>query len=350
MIQFKNIDIYYFSGTGNSKNCAIWFQRSAQEAGTECRIHDITRLEHTKITAPDMNTLVVFISPVHGFNYPPIMLNFITRFPRGSSPVVLMNTRAGMLIKNWITPGLSGITFYLSAFILALKGYSFRSFYPVNLPSNWISVHPGLNERTVKYLHQKNMEQVEGFASAILSGARNFRSCFELIQDAIIAPIAVLYYFIGRFFLAKTYYASADCDNCGLCSKNCPVQAIHTIRNRPYWTIHCESCMKCLGNCPQKAIETAHGFVGIIIVIYNLVLLSLMYKYVYPVSPIIDNALIRFLIEPVILIAFTSAAYFIAHITLGFRFFERLMVFTSLTKYKFWGRRYKALKQYGNKS
>jgi hypothetical protein len=54
---------------------------------------------------------------------PAIMLKFIRRFPKWKNKVVLMNTRAGMLIGKFITPGLTGIAFYLSALILFLKGF-----------------------------------------------------------------------------------------------------------------------------------------------------------------------------------------------------------------------------------
>ena len=72
------------------------------------------------------------------------MLNFLIHFPKGRNKVLLINTRAGMLIGKWITPGLTGIAFYFSALVLKLKGYSIKAMFPVDLPSNWISVHPGL--------------------------------------------------------------------------------------------------------------------------------------------------------------------------------------------------------------
>lgn len=72
------------------------------------------------------------VSPVHGFNYPPIMLHYLLRFPKGNNEVMLMNTRAGMRIGNWVTPGISGISLYLSALILRWKGYKIRSLYPVD--------------------------------------------------------------------------------------------------------------------------------------------------------------------------------------------------------------------------
>jgi ferredoxin len=204
-------------------------------------------------------------------------------------------------------------------------------------------VHPGLNERTVKYLHEKNRERVTQFAQKILSGKSDFKALRE-VQDLIIAPIAVLYYFIGRFFLAKTYFASADCNKCDICIKGCPVKAIINVDNRPFWTFNCESCMKCMSYCPKKAIETAHGFIIEFTLIFYLFFLGIFYKYFDQYFFKIENQLLSFVVETVLFLAILAVWHRMVHYLMRFRIFERLMVYTSLTKFKFWGRRYKALK------
>jgi len=340
---YQKVIIYYFSGTGNSKNVAIWLSQVAEENNIECQIINISQIERRSIAPPEPDSLVVFISPVHGFNYPPIMLNFIMRFPKGKNKVVLMNTRAGMLIGKFITPGLTGIAFYLSALILFIKGYSIKAILPVDMPSNWISVHPGLNDRTVKFLHEKNKERVEKFAHKIMQGKSHFKHLLEL-HDILFAPIALAYYLVGRFFLAKTYFASADCNNCGLCIKACPVKAIIKVDKRPFWTFNCESCMKCMSNCPKKAIETGHGYIAAFVIVFYMVILVAFYKYFSAYIFPIENTLFKFVLESVLSIAFLAAWYRLVHWLLRFKVPERLTVYTSLTKYKWWGRRYKALK------
>ena len=344
MTVYNKLVIYYFSGTGNSKNVAAWITESAKENNIETTIINIAQSERRLIQLPPKDTLIIFVSPIHGFNYPPIMLNFIAHFPHGQNKIVLMNTRAGMLIKRWVTPGLTGIAFYFSALLLRIKGYSIQGMFPVDLPSNWIFLHPGLNERTVKYLHKKNKERVTRFAQRIFSGKSDFRSVREIIPDILVAPISILYYCIGRFFLSKTYYASSNCNNCDVCIKSCPVHAIIEVDKRPFWTYKCESCMRCMGNCPQKAIETAQGFAFGIWALYSFVLLILFYKYFAELFFPIENAILRFFIEAGIFLASTFIGYRLMHYLLRFKFFEKLVAYTSLTKYKFWGRRYKALK------
>lgn len=343
---YTKLVVYYFSGTGNSENVAHWMAEIAREKGMAVQLNNIAKIDRLNVPAPDSGDLVAFISPIHGFNYPPVMLNFLLRFPKGQHNVLLLNTRAGMLIGKWNVPGLTGIAFYFSALILKLKGYSIRSMFPVDLPSNWISVHPGLNDRTVQYLHERNQAKVRRFARKVLDGGTDFRGVRELIQDLLISPVSLGYYFIGRFFFAKTYYASADCDNCGVCIKNCPAKAIKTVDNRPFWTFNCESCMHCMSYCPKRAIETAHGSVILITVLSSLVFSGLFYQYFGQLFFNIEHTLLGFILESALFLGILAVWYRLLHFAMRFRSIERLVVYTSLTKYKFWGRRYKALKNF----
>lgn len=340
-MQYRKMVLYYFSGTGNSKKVALWLNQVAALHRVDCELVNIALIDRKNRPNPDPEALVVFISPVHGFNYPPVMMHFIRRFPKGKNNVVLMNTRAGMLIGKWVTPGLSGIAFYLSALFLVIKGFSIQAIFPVDLPSNWISVHPGLNQRTIQYIYKTVKPRVISFGEKILTGKKQFKALREF-YDPFFLPIALLYYAVGRFFFAKSYYASRDCDNCGLCSKGCPVHAIIQVDQRPFWTYRCESCMKCMGNCPKKAIETGHGYVAGALLIFYPVLIGLFYDFFDKHFFKLENELLKMLVESALFLAFFAIWYRLIHLLLRFRLFERLVVYTSLTKYKFWGRRHKA--------
>ncbi|NJK84654.1 MAG: 4Fe-4S binding protein [Bacteroidales bacterium] len=344
MIIHNKLLVYYFSGTGNSRNVAIWLSDIAREKGMEIRVLNLAEIDRINVEKPDPDALIAFISPVHGFNYPPVMLYFIMRFPKGRNKILLMNTRAGMLINKWITPGLSGIAFYFSALLLRLKGYSIQAMYPVDLPSNWISVHPGLNQPTIEFLHTKMKEKIKKFAEKVFAGKKDFGSLKEIIQDMAISPIALAYFFIGRFVFAKTYFASKDCNNCNLCVKACPVKAIKIINNRPFWTFNCESCMKCMSHCPKNAIETAHGFIIAFSLFTSTFVYSLFYVIFEKFFNPIESGFLQFLVESLIFLGLLAVFHRILHFLLRFKAIERTIVYTSLTKYKFWGRRYKALK------
>lgn len=340
---YGRVVVYYFSGTGNAYNVASWIRRRAQTDGRECEIIDITGLESRRSEKPAHGTLTVFVSPVHGFNYPPVMLGFLARFPRGRGDVALLNTRAGMKIGNWVTPGVSGVSMYLAALLLRFKGYSLRGMVPVDMPSNWISLHPGLNERTVRFIHQKMTVKVDKYTRRLLEGKRAFPALAEIVVDLAVSPVSVLYYCFGRFMLAKTNYASSQCNRCGSCIRECPVNAIVTVSGRPFWTMRCESCMHCMSYCPQQAIQAAHGFFAVNMALFYLGVLYLVQRYLAAVVPKIHPLLYEWPVQFLMFMILLAGSYRLMHFLLRFRCFAKIMAFTSLTHYRFWGRRYRAL-------
>jgi ferredoxin len=339
MNEVRKIAIFYFSGTGNAKQIALWFSEFAVIKDIDCQTFNIAKIDIDKIETFSSDTLIVIISPIHGFNFPEITLNFICRFPKGINSIVLMNTRAGMKIGRFVTPGLTGIAFLLSSLMLKNKGYKIVGQIPFDMPSNWISIHPALNENTVKFIHEKNYCRVEKHSKRIFSGKSDFLSNRDLIQDILISPVSLGYYLAGRFAFAKSFYASFRCENCGLCVKQCPVKAIKTINDRPYWTFKCESCMKCMNSCPKKAIETAHGLF-VVISILSSTIIAVLLDNVLKIS--IQSEFIRVVLFSVVFFGLLWVLYNFQHLLLRNKLTAKLISLFSLTHYKFWGR-YKSI-------
>lgn len=339
----QHLKIFYFSGTGNSHNVAKWMAEAASRQNIESSICNIATIDRCKVKAEPPGSILVFVSPVHGFNYPPVMLKFIARFPKAKNKVILMDTRGGLMFGRISIPGVSGAVFLFSTILLKIKGYSIIGLKSVDLPSNWMSLIPTLSKVSIQKLHVREKTNVLNFAEKVLSGKNTYISIFEYAVDMLVAPVAIAYYFGGRFFFAKTFYASADCDNCDLCIKNCPVNAIIKVDNRPFWTYRCESCMQCMSKCPKKSIETAHGFILSFFILAS-VLSGLFFYHFNNWFFGIYNGVVRYIIEMLLYLFLLAILYRITHYLMRFRFFERLMVYTSFTKYKFWGKRYKALK------
>lgn len=347
--------IYYFSGTGNAKRVSQWIAEKAKTKNINVELLDISSLRGQKIMPEETNEMIGFCSPTHGFNLPPIMMNFLFRFPLGKKQkIFIINTRAGMKIGKFFIPGLSGFAQWLYAIVMFLKGYKVVGMRSIDLPSNWISLHPGLKGKVVESIHNRCRIITERFTEKMLSGKKDYRSLLALPFDLLIAPIAVLYYFIGRFALAKTFYTTSDCDMCELCIKNCPVKAIKVIDKCPFWSYRCESCMKCMNLCPQRSIQTAHGFFISFMLIINLVIADRLYNllnvYIFKTfSGLWYSNFASYIIRTVFMLTVLFLLYRIIHYLMRFKFFERLMIYTSLTRFKFW-RRYFAPKQSAGKS
>lgn len=335
MSDIKKMSIFYFSGTGNAKQIALWFSGVGVKRGLDCKIYNIAKTDPKNIEAFDTGTLIIFISPIHGFNFPKITLNFIERFPKGKDNIVLMNTRAGMKIGSFVTPGLTGVAFFLSSLILKQKGYKIVGQIPFDMPSNWISIHPALNGNTVNFIFRKNYCRVENYAGKLFDGKSYFLSNRDLIQDILISPVSLAYYLIGRYAFAKTFYANSSCDNCGLCLNQCPVKAIRSVNERPFWTLKCESCMRCMNSCPKNAIETATSlliavsFLSSFLFSLLIIKLSLSYFQSEPLNTIAGSLLF---------IVLMCLFYKIQHLLLRNKIFANLISYSSLTHYKFWGR------------
>jgi len=349
---WNSLYIYYISGTGNARISSQWIAEEAMKRGIKAVVQQIDRLENLKMPPAGKNLLVGFAFPTHGFNAAPIMLRFIAGFPpRLCSNVFLLNTRAGMKLSRIFLPGISGLALILPAFILWLKGYRCIGFRPVDLPSNWIPLHPGLREKVIRSIFVRCEKIVRKFADRIFSGEKVYRGLYSIPSDLLLSPVAVAYYAAGRFFLSKTFIANYKCNNCGLCIKECPTSSIIMVSNRPYWKLSCESCMRCLNYCPQKAIEAAHGMAVVFMVLItaintNLLLLIINSSGIKPGTWWWELA--SRIISMAVMVLTTACLYRIIHYALGFKPVNYLIRFTSLTTLPFW-RRYTYLGKHRNR-
>jgi hypothetical protein len=326
---WDSLYIYYISGTGNARISSKWIAEEAEKRGFKTVVQQIDRLENIVMPAPGEKPLIGFAYPTHGFNAAPIMLRFIAGFPsKLCKEIFLLNTRAGMKLYKFFMPGLSGLALVLPAFILWLKGYKCIGFRPIDLPSNWIPLHPGLREK-------------------ILNRKRIYRGLYSLPVDLLISPIAAAYYIGGRFFLSKTFIANSKCNNCGICIKECPTSSIRLVRNRPYWKLTCESCMRCLNNCPERAIEAAHGLatgIMILITVVNTRLIIFIIDSLNIQPDVWWWKVLSQLIGIGVMILMAALIYSIVHFAMGFKPISFIVRFTSFTTFPFW-RRYKYLKE-----
>ncbi|MCF8373400.1 MAG: EFR1 family ferrodoxin [Bacteroidales bacterium] len=350
-VQYDQLIIYYFSGTGNARNAARWIQNTGQQKGVSTQLINIDRFDKIEVPGHFGKILIGFCCPTHGFNLPPLMLKFIFKFPkRKNCDVFLLNTRGGLKLYNWHVPGLSGVAQILPAIILWIKGFKVVGMRPLDLPSNWLILHPGLTQKAVTSIYQHCQPKVQQFTLKIVRGKKDRRALWTLPIDILLIPIAIGYYFIGRFFLAKTLIATDTCNNCDVCISKCPVEAIVKVNERPFWTYRCESCMRCVNICPQRAIETTHGYSTLVVFVSSLVISPFLMAGIKKLGAMdffLQSVLtekILTLINAFFFLVFVILSYGVLHFFMRFKFVSRIIAFTSLSKYRFW-RRYKAPKQ-----
>jgi ferredoxin len=255
----KSIVIYCFSGTGNALTASQWVADEAIKNEIQVTIHLIDHLIEVDKNEVEKADIIGFTYPTHGFNAPPIMLKFFFRFCKTKEkPVFFLNTRGGCKIWRLHVPGLSGWALLFPMLVMAIKGYKTVGVLPLDMPHSWISFFPPVNRAAKESIIKRCNKTVTGFTNIIINLKKSFRIKFWiwLPIDIPMLPIAFLYYYIGRFGLAKTLYPDYNCDNCRICEQNCPVGAIEIVNNKPFWKLTCESCMRCMNICPKKSIQS----------------------------------------------------------------------------------------------
>lgn len=346
-LAYDNLIVYYFSGTGNARKSAEWICGFAEEYGLKTRLVNIDRFREINYPQfPQGKTLTGLCYPTHGFNCPPIIMRFLWKLKYGNgNHIFLLNTRAGMKLSKIFLPGLSGMAMLFPALWLLVKGYKLRAMRPVDLPSNWISLHPGLKKSVVDSLFGRWHRKLRIFTNKLVRGRKMYPNLISLPFDLAIMPVSIGYYFFGRFMIAKTFLATSACTSCNLCEKRCPTGSIRMIGGRPYWKFSCESCMRCMNICPHRAIETTHSISGLLwYLCWSLIPgwgLYLLFSYglIQPGNRWIGGVVYYAITIPVSF-GMIYIAYRLLRWAMRYRLINDIVSYTSFTHYKFW-RRYK---------
>ena len=259
MDTYQNVIIYQFSGTGNALTGAKWIKKYTDKKNIKTEIFAIENIQQIQLPETTGKTLIGFCYPTHGFAPSWIVIKFMLRFPKiKNADVFFLNTRGAFKIYKLMIPGLSGLALWFPVLLFLLKRYSIKGILPLDMPINWTSFFPPVNKAAVNSLVSRSHRIVEKFCEHIFNDKKYFRYSIWIssILDISVSPISFLYIFWGRFFLAKTLYASYTCDSCRICEANCPVHAIKIKNSRPYWKYTCESCMRCMNICPANSIQS----------------------------------------------------------------------------------------------
>lgn len=262
--RYDRVTMRVYSGTGNTLRAAAWMAETARAHGVPA---DIQQIVHGGSPAEAVagTSLVGVLSPTHAFTAPWWAIRFVLgTMPRGHGlHAFVAVTRGAFMIGSWRIPGMEGTAGYLLALLLWLKGYRVRGVLGLDMPGNWMTVHPGLPPAHVAALEERARPRAAGYLEMLLAGRRAFGGFVFLALGLLLLPLSVMYLLFGRFALAKLFFASNACTGCGLCTRRCPMGAVRMhggARPRPYWTFDCENCHRCMAYCPRHAVEAGHSW------------------------------------------------------------------------------------------
>jgi len=149
-MRYRQAPLYFYTGTGNSYRVTTWMADAARATGATVTVRPIGSAQPAEEIGQGETALLGLVMPTHGFTVPWVVLRFALRLPRrGGAHAVVVATRAGSKTGPLYLPGVEGTATWLVTLVLALKGYHIRGATGIDMPSNWIAVHPGYAPETV---------------------------------------------------------------------------------------------------------------------------------------------------------------------------------------------------------
>jgi ferredoxin/flavodoxin len=243
----KSVDIYFFSGTGNTYLAAKKITETLQK--NECSVNLIP-IEKAKPDEIDLSKTIGLGFTIACWNTYPFVRNFYENLPAANGTEIFIFTTMGdsslRMAEN-------------TAYILSKKGYKVIGAKGFRMPNNFINVRP---HRENEIRVRKSYLQIEDFASDMLNNASAprktnlfFRSCYIISKFITNMWKCKISQRIMRFKTIKE-----KCIKCKLCFEICPSGNISYYEYPVFDKNKCLFCLRCISYCPPQAIRNRFIF------------------------------------------------------------------------------------------
>ncbi len=257
------IELYYFSGTGNS----LFIAKELSLKLPNSKIIPIASILKEYLTNnQDKKTqndkfiseaeIIGLIFPCHGLTIPIPIKRFLKIFSFKSSQYIFsIITRGGSVFRGK----------KLLEKLLKMQNKDLNACFIITMYTNDPKLKafeiPSKDELLTL---EETTQQKLTFIEEIIKQKKNYTdnmdgvtfSNSKLLNGILerMVPFAV-HYFAPR---EKNYfYSNSKCTGCGICEKVCPSGRITMVEERPFWqpNVDCYFCYACLNFCPSEAIQ-----------------------------------------------------------------------------------------------
>ena len=240
-------ELYYFSGTGNTAILANHLASSlAEKTGDEhvpVPIEEVTGRRAGQ-SPPSPSGLVILLYPVHAFDAPEIVYDFVTMLPPGAdSRFVLVKVGSDTICLN------AGASHFLKRRI-ERKGYAVVHEELFAMPCSFIASYP--EDLNVQLLNA-SLKRIDTLAERIVTGD------FKPDKAPLAARILTLFCRIERIgakWFGRSLTATSACTLCMRCVDRCPRGNIRVADSKIGFGSRCVLCMRCIYGCPEDAIKS----------------------------------------------------------------------------------------------
>lgn len=237
----NNIDIYYFSGTGNTLVVVNELCKTLRELGKNVNLYRMETADPRKINIKHTLGLAF---PVAAFSTFPLVWEFVYNLPRGNGCEVFMLDTLGGFSGGLVGP--------------MKKALLKNSYLPIGakeivMPSNFgkIELQEKITQKT-----NKALEKARQYAENLVTGKTRWHR-LPILGDLV--GLLGKSKYPWRFMGKKIRIETSKCSKCGLCAKLCPIQIIE-MQDFPIKHDGCQVCMRCIAFCPAQAISFSNKF------------------------------------------------------------------------------------------
>lgn len=238
------IQIYYFSGTGNTDFVVKELAKCLEKLGN---VVSVDSCENTQYINNDYDVLGVAF-PIHSSYAPKVFQEFLKKLPVANN----------IPFFGVVTSG------YMAGDVLSLEGKKLKEKGYVPFLYRNIVVGNNLHlpilcplkvtrkEKLDKRLPRIN-DQVLDIAAKVNSKTKDIRG-----NSIIGKSFGILQRSIGKVHERinfKGFISDENCIKCGWCIRNCPTKNISVENNKVVFGNNCIVCMRCYSFCPKKAIQ-----------------------------------------------------------------------------------------------
>ncbi len=249
----KSLLIHYFSGTGNTERAVKIIAERLEEKKYGVTLQEV----QTNIMFNDCEAdLHVFAFPVYAMSVPNIMLEYLNKAYTDKPAKAAVLAIHGEINKEKSIPGHPGFSPMQAQKILEEKGFEVFLTDAFGYAVSMTQMMNVPDQETIKYLNELGDEKLGVFIKHLEEETVSYYHCDPVLK-AISFPFGKGYMWFGRRILSQFFIADGNCNQCHLCVKSCPAQAISFYKIKPKWSMSCEGCQRCINLCPQCAIQAS---------------------------------------------------------------------------------------------
>lgn len=243
-MEFKSVNLVYFTGTGGTARVADAFEHSFSNRSVSVHKTELTCLVEPVV----LGDILVLLFPVYAFNAPKPIDEWLEKIqPADGRPAVVVSVSGG----GDISPNTACRVATIKG--LEKKGYDVIYEKMLVMPSNFMI---GFDESLSAMVLHATPVVVDKVVVDILAGVQ-FRTMPYGI-DRIASKLGCFEKFGGKYF-GRQLKITDDCVDCGWCTKLCPRDNIKKIDGKYIFGDNCVICLRCVYGCPQNAIEAGLG-------------------------------------------------------------------------------------------